>query len=103
MRPLYPTTASAPFASSSEYRRQWPSGGSGAEARGCAASAGHRDTHVRRVAENCPRRGDRRSSMALLLSLLWLLFGGLWMAIGWGVAAVIMAITIIGVPWARAA
>jgi len=41
--------------------------------------------------------------MALLLNLLWLLFGGLWMAIGWGVAAVIMAITIIGLPWARAA
>jgi Inner membrane component domain len=32
-----------------------------------------------------------------------LLFGGVWMAIAWGVAAVIMAITIIGLPWARAA
>ena len=41
--------------------------------------------------------------MALLLNLLWLLFGGVWMAVAWGVAAVIMAITIIGLPWARAA
>jgi uncharacterized membrane protein YccF (DUF307 family) len=41
--------------------------------------------------------------MALLLNLLWLVFGGVWMALGWGVAAVVMAITIIGIPWARAA
>jgi uncharacterized membrane protein YccF (DUF307 family) len=41
--------------------------------------------------------------MALLLNLLWLLFGGVWMAVAWGVAAVIIAITIIGLPWARAA
>jgi uncharacterized membrane protein YccF (DUF307 family) len=34
---------------------------------------------------------------------LWIVFGGLWMAIGWLVAAVIMAITVIGIPWARAA
>ena len=43
------------------------------------------------------------SPMSLLLNLLWILFGGLWMAVGWLVAAVIMAITIIGLPWARAA
>ena len=41
--------------------------------------------------------------MSLLLNLLWIVFGGLWMAVGWIVAAVIMAITIIGLPWARAA
>jgi uncharacterized membrane protein YccF (DUF307 family) len=41
--------------------------------------------------------------MSLLLNLLWIVFGGLWMAVGWVVAAVIMAITIIGLPWARAA
>jgi uncharacterized membrane protein YccF (DUF307 family) len=33
--------------------------------------------------------------IALLLNLLWLVFGGVWMAIGWGIAAVVMAITII--------
>jgi len=43
------------------------------------------------------------SAMSLLLNVLWLLFGGLEMAIGWLIAAVIMAITIIGLPWARAA
>jgi uncharacterized membrane protein YccF (DUF307 family) len=43
------------------------------------------------------------SVMSLLLNLLWILFGGLWMAVGWAIAAVIMAITIIGLPWARAA
>jgi uncharacterized membrane protein YccF (DUF307 family) len=41
------------------------------------------------------------SFFALLLNLLWIVFGGLWMAIGWVVAAIIMAITIIGLPWAR--
>lgn len=39
----------------------------------------------------------------LLLNLLWILFGGLWMAAAWVLAAVIMAITIIGLPWTRAA
>ena len=41
--------------------------------------------------------------IALLLNLLWLVFGGVWMALGWGIAAVVMAMTIIGIPWARAA
>ncbi len=43
------------------------------------------------------------SPIAFLLNLLWIVFGGLWMAVGWVIAAVIMAITIIGIPWARAA
>ena len=41
--------------------------------------------------------------VSILLNLLWILIGGAWMAFGWLVAAVIMAITIIGLPWARAA
>jgi uncharacterized membrane protein YccF (DUF307 family) len=41
--------------------------------------------------------------MSLLLNVLWIVFGGAWMALGWLVAAVIMAITIVGLPWARAA
>jgi uncharacterized membrane protein YccF (DUF307 family) len=40
---------------------------------------------------------------SFLLNVLWIVFGGLWMAIGWVVAAVIMAITIVGLPWTRAA
>ena len=43
------------------------------------------------------------SPLSLLLNVLWIVFGGLWMAVGWVVAAVILAITIIGLPWARAA
>ncbi|HEX4616555.1 MAG TPA: YccF domain-containing protein [Stellaceae bacterium] len=42
-------------------------------------------------------------AMSLLLNLLWIVFGGLWMAVAWVVAALIMAVTIIGLPWARAA
>src|SRR5215469_6655599 len=41
--------------------------------------------------------------LSLLLNLLWIIFGGLWMALAWLVAAIIMAITIVGLPWARAA
>ena len=43
------------------------------------------------------------SPTSLVLNVLWIVFGGLWMAAGWLLAAVIMAITIIGLPWARAA
>ncbi|MFO1147590.1 MAG: YccF domain-containing protein [Alsobacter sp.] len=41
--------------------------------------------------------------VSVLLNLLWLLFGGIWMSAGWLVAALIMAITIVGIPWARVA
>jgi uncharacterized membrane protein YccF (DUF307 family) len=37
-----------------------------------------------------------------ILLLLSQVFGGLWMALGWVIAAVVMAITIVGLPWARA-
>ncbi len=43
------------------------------------------------------------SPLSLILNVLWIVFGGLYMAVGWLIAAVIMAITIIGIPWARAA
>jgi uncharacterized membrane protein YccF (DUF307 family) len=43
------------------------------------------------------------SPLSFLLNLLWIVFGGLYMAVAWIVAAVVMAITIIGLPWARAA
>jgi uncharacterized membrane protein YccF (DUF307 family) len=41
--------------------------------------------------------------LAFALNILWIVFGGLWMAVGWLIAAVIMAITIVGLPWAWAA
>jgi uncharacterized membrane protein YccF (DUF307 family) len=43
------------------------------------------------------------SPVSFLLNLLWIAFGGIWMAAGWVIAALIMAITIIGLPWAWAA
>jgi len=43
------------------------------------------------------------SPLSLLLNVLWMICGGIYMAAGWLLAALIMAITIIGIPWARAA
>src|ERR1700676_2057854 len=43
------------------------------------------------------------SALTLLLNLLWIVFGGLWMAVGWVIAAILMAITIVGLPWTWAA
>jgi uncharacterized membrane protein YccF (DUF307 family) len=43
------------------------------------------------------------SPLNLVLNVLWIITGGVWMALGWLIATVIMAITIIGLPWARAA
>jgi uncharacterized membrane protein YccF (DUF307 family) len=43
------------------------------------------------------------SFFTLLLNVLWILCGGLWMALGWLLAALIMAVSIVGLPWARAA
>jgi uncharacterized membrane protein YccF (DUF307 family) len=41
--------------------------------------------------------------ISLLLNLAWIVCGGLWMAIAWVIAGIVMAVTIIGLPWARAA
>src|ERR1700758_2574316 len=55
------------------------------------------------VALNETRGKPVMSPFSVLLNLLWIIFGGLWMAAGWMIAALIMAITIIGLPWTRAA
>ena len=41
--------------------------------------------------------------MALALNILWLIFGGLELALGWFLASIIMFVSIIGIPWGRAA
>ena len=41
--------------------------------------------------------------MRLILNILWILTGGLWMAAAWLVAAVMLAVTIVGLPWSAAA
>ena len=55
------------------------------------------------VALNEARTTPAMSPVSLLLNLIWIVFGGLWMAAGWMIAGVVMAITIIGLPWTRAA
>ncbi|MBK5922051.1 hypothetical protein CCR80_13505 [Rhodothalassium salexigens] len=41
--------------------------------------------------------------MAFILNVLWLLLGGLMSALGWWAAALVFAVTIVGLPWAAAA
>jgi uncharacterized membrane protein YccF (DUF307 family) len=41
--------------------------------------------------------------ISVLLNLLWVVTGGIWMAILWFIAGAVMVITIIGLPWAFAA
>jgi uncharacterized membrane protein YccF (DUF307 family) len=36
-----------------------------------------------------------------LLNILWVVLGGLVMALGWWLAGLLCAITIVGLPWAR--
>ena len=43
------------------------------------------------------------SPINLLLNALWILLGGLWMALSWVVAGLILALTIVGLPWTRSA
>jgi len=52
-----------------------------------------------------PLNTQRRdiSLISFVLNILWLAAGGVIAALGWFVAAFVMAITIIGIPWARAA
>ena len=40
---------------------------------------------------------------SVLLNLLWIVFGGLWMAVAWFAAALVIALTIVGLPWTCAA
>jgi uncharacterized membrane protein YccF (DUF307 family) len=37
-----------------------------------------------------------------LFNLLWLAFGGIWMGLGWWIAGLIMILTVVGMPWAKA-
>jgi uncharacterized membrane protein YccF (DUF307 family) len=50
-----------------------------------------------------PRADAGMSPLALLLNILWLICGGAFAAFGWLIAAAIMAVTIIGLPWSFAA
>ena len=39
--------------------------------------------------------------MKALLNIIWLVLAGFWMAIAYGVAAILLAITIVGLPFAK--
>ncbi len=39
--------------------------------------------------------------MRTIGNLIWLVFGGFWMALGWWLAGLLMTISIVGLPWAR--
>ena len=40
--------------------------------------------------------------LSFLLNVVWFVLGGLLMGLGWWLAGIIAAITIVGIPWARA-
>lgn len=40
--------------------------------------------------------------LRFLLNVIWVVCGGLVMALGWWLAGLVAAITIVGLPWARA-
>ncbi len=37
--------------------------------------------------------------MSCLANLLWFIFGGLFMGLGWALAGILWCVTIIGIPW----
>jgi uncharacterized membrane protein YccF (DUF307 family) len=39
--------------------------------------------------------------MSAIGNVLWFIFGGLWMGLGWWLAGIICALTIVGFPWAK--
>lgn len=41
--------------------------------------------------------------IALILNVIWVVLGGFLLFLGWLLAAALMVVTIIGIPWARAA
>jgi uncharacterized membrane protein YccF (DUF307 family) len=42
------------------------------------------------------------SVLRFLANVIWFLFGGVLMGLGWWLAGLVAALTIIGIPWARA-
>ena len=38
--------------------------------------------------------------MSTLGNVLWFIFGGWWMGLGWWLAGLLCAVTVVGLPWA---
>lgn len=51
-----------------------------------------------RVAVNTP---SSSSGLKLILNVIWIFFGGLWLALGHIVFGILLLLTIIGIPFAR--
>ena len=47
-----------------------------------------------------PASGEAGRLLALIGNIVWILFGGLWLALGHLIWALILAVTIIGIPFA---
>lgn len=41
--------------------------------------------------------------MALIGNIIWFVLGGVWMGLAWWAVAIVMALSIVGLPWARSA
>lgn len=41
--------------------------------------------------------------MSVIGNFIWFIFGGIWMGLAWYISGLVMAITIIGIPWAKSA
>jgi uncharacterized membrane protein YccF (DUF307 family) len=55
-----------------------------------------------RVVRDAALARSAEMHMSLILNLIWFVCGGFVMAIGWLAFALLMAITVVGLPWARA-
>lgn len=60
-----------------------------------AAAPGACVPHILRYSE--PKGWDMRT----IANLIWFVFGGCWMGLGWWLAGLLMLISIVGIPWAR--
>lgn len=57
------------------------------------------DPMGRRRAAHCPAAyAGSRAAVNALLNIIWLVFAGIWLALGYALAGLIMCITIIGIP-----
>ena len=54
-----------------------------------------------RAGDGARTPGARRSRVKTVLNVIWLVLAGLWLALGYLLAAILLAITIVGLPFAK--
>lgn len=54
---------------------------------------------LRVIPDAFPRRPGQNGSVKTILNIIWLVFGGLWLALGYFLAGVICCALIITIPW----